>query len=360
MRFAVVAPLVLCWSVPPVAAQTSDTGPAISKEVIPVQETGPSLDERGRATAGQGGTARGFLGGEPPAATKSFVLPTVEFDPSPDFPDLRAAIDGAVAAAVQAGAPSTTESNKGQVPVESQYGLVIDTLGELLSPKSIASDFVHLGSKDNLLILGTGLAAAGMANAFGADEATYRHFAAEESAPPPNASSVLDAIGSAEFLYPTVIGTYFLGRALGKPKVRSTGAKLTQGLLMTGVIVTLTKQLTGRERPDYRSASSLPSGHTADFFTIATILQHDYGWKVGVPAYAVAGLMGVSRLDANRHFLSDIIVGATIGVVVGHTVGGRLDRQGMQVGVIGAPDGGVGVGVAMDLSMLAGHFSGFR
>ncbi len=347
MRFAVLALSVLCWGVSPVAAQTQP----------------PKMPEH-PVTAGQGGTARGFLGVERPArngstgvsATKGFALPAVEFDPPPDSPDLRSAIDVAVTAEVQAATSSVAKDNESEVQGRSGNGLVIDTLGELFSPKSIASDFVHLGSKDNLLILGTGLAAAGLANGLGADAAVYNHFAADES-PPGGSTRALDTIGSAQVLYPAVIATYFLGRALGRPKVRSTGAKLTQGLILSGVIVTVTKKLTARTRPDHRSASSFPSGHTADSFTIATILQLEHGWKLGVPAYALASLIGASRLDANRHFLSDVIVGATIGVVVGHTVGGRLERSGIQVGVVGAPDGGVGIGVAMDLSVLRGHFA---
>ena len=61
-----------------------------------------------------------------------------------------------------------------------------------------------------------------------------------------------------------------------------------------------------------------------------------------MPAYAVAGLIGASRLDANRHYLSDVIVGAAIGFVVGHTVSGRLERSGIQVGVVNGQDGGLG------------------
>ncbi len=349
MRIAGLALLILCWGVPLVTAQTPVTGPAISEEVGPVQKAG---------------TARGFLGVERllrngptgASATKASVLTAVEFDPSHDFPDLRAAIDIAVTIEVQPEAWGVAKGNESEVQGRSRTGVVIDTLGELFAPKSLATDFVHLGSKENLLIWGTGVAAGGLAYGLGADAAAFDYFSAEERLPG-DVTGVLDTIGSSQVLYPAVIATYFLGRALGHPEVRNTGAKLTQGLLLTGVIVTVTKKLTTRMRPDQRSDSSLPSGHTADSFTIATILQNDYGWKVGVPAYALAGLMGVSRLDANRHYLSDVIVGAAIGVAVGHTVGGRLERQGIQVGFIGAPYGGVGIGVAMDISVVAGHFA---
>ena len=306
-------------------------------------------------TAGHAGTVRGFLGAARlgrngstgVSATKGFVLPAVDFEPSPGFPGRRAAIDVDFTVEVQAGASGVARGDKSEVRGRSPTGLV-DTLDELFAPRSLVADFVHLASEENFAILGMGLAAGGLINSFGADAVTNDFFADDQRLPG-DVTRALDTIGSSQVVYPAAIATYFLGRALGQPKVRSTGAKLTQGLLMTGVIVTLTKRLAARTRPDHRSASSFPSGHTADSFTIATILQLDYGWKLGVPAYALAGLMGASRLDANRHFLSDVIVGAAIGFVVGHTVSGRLERRGIHVGFVGAPLGGVGIDVAIDI-----------
>ncbi len=45
-----------------------------------------------------------------------------------------------------------------------------------------------------------------------------------------------------------------------------------------------------------------------------------YGWKVGAPAYAVAGYVAGSRLSENKHYLSDVIFGAAVGIMVGRTV----------------------------------------
>jgi membrane-associated phospholipid phosphatase len=49
-------------------------------------------------------------------------------------------------------------------------------------------------------------------------------------------------------------------------------------------------------------------------------------WKVGVPAYVLASGIGLSRVESNRHNLSDVLAGATIGLIVGRTVA-RLDGQ---------------------------------
>jgi membrane-associated phospholipid phosphatase len=61
------------------------------------------------------------------------------------------------------------------------------------------------------------------------------------------------------------------------------------------------------------------------------VAQGHYGWKEGVPAYALAGLIAVSRLQRNAHYLSDVLAGATLGYIVGRTVvrvnGQALDSQ---------------------------------
>ncbi len=50
------------------------------------------------------------------------------------------------------------------------------------------------------------------------------------------------------------------------------------------------------------------------------MLQRHYGWKVGIPAYAVAGYIASSRLSEARHYLSDVVFGAAVGTLVGRTV----------------------------------------
>lgn len=49
--------------------------------------------------------------------------------------------------------------------------------------------------------------------------------------------------------------------------------------------------------------------------TPATTLNLRYGWKYGLPAYAIATLVGEGRIQANRHHLKDVLAGATIGSI---------------------------------------------
>ena len=75
-----------------------------------------------------------------------------------------------------------------------------------------------------------------------------------------------------------------------------------------------------RQRPDGSDFYSLPSGHTSTAFSLATVTQQHFGWKAGVPAYLAAAGIGLSRIESNKHYLSDVLAGATIGVIVGRTV----------------------------------------
>ena len=72
-------------------------------------------------------------------------------------------------------------------------------------------------------------------------------------------------------------------------------------------------------RPDGSTRNSWPSGHTATAFVSATILHKEYGltrspWY-SVAGYAVATATGVMRVLNNRHWVSDVLSGAGIGIV---------------------------------------------
>ena len=74
-------------------------------------------------------------------------------------------------------------------------------------------------------------------------------------------------------------------------------------------------------RPDGSTANSWPSGHTATSFVGATILHKEYGltrspwWSVA--GYGVATATGVMRVLNNRHWISDVMSGAGIGIMSG-------------------------------------------
>ncbi len=97
---------------------------------------------------------------------------------------------------------------------------------------------------------------------------------------------------------------------------------LASSAMAYGIMATIVNPIkhTAKEmRPDGTSRNSWPSGHTATAFVSATILHKEYGltrspWY-SVAGYAVATATGVMRVLNNRHWVSDVLSGAGIGIV---------------------------------------------
>jgi hypothetical protein len=88
-------------------------------------------------------------------------------------------------------------------------------------------------------------------------------------------------------------------------------------LLMTGIVYSL-KHTVGEARPDTGQKNSFPSGHTAQAFAAATFLSKEYGHKsiwIPIAAYTAASTVGIFRMLNNRHWISDVFVGAGIGIL---------------------------------------------
>ena len=87
--------------------------------------------------------------------------------------------------------------------------------------------------------------------------------------------------------------------------------------LMASVVNTL-KHTVHERRPDGSNSRSFPSGHTATAFMCATMLHKEYGhispW-ISIGGYTVATATGVSRILNNKHWISDVMVGAGIGIL---------------------------------------------
>ena len=82
-------------------------------------------------------------------------------------------------------------------------------------------------------------------------------------------------------------------------------------------VVNGVKYTVKRERPDLSARNSFPSGHSATTFMTATILHKEYGWKypwISILGYTTATVTGASRILNNKHWMSDIIGGAAIGI----------------------------------------------
>jgi hypothetical protein len=116
---------------------------------------------------------------------------------------------------------------------------------------------------------------------------------------------------------------YIFSEVTDNEKLLETSKALLEANIITSVMTGALKISVGRERPDgsgSRFNSSFPSGHVSGSFTLASVFDSMYGHKVGIPLYAFAGFVGLSRISDNKHFLSDVLFGAVLGTVVGRSV----------------------------------------
>lgn len=93
---------------------------------------------------------------------------------------------------------------------------------------------------------------------------------------------------------------------------------LATSYLTMGIAVNCLKRTLKEERPDKSNNQSFPSGHTATAFMGAELLWREYKdvspW-IGVAGYAVAAGTGFFRMYNNKHWFTDVVAGAGIGIL---------------------------------------------
>jgi len=83
---------------------------------------------------------------------------------------------------------------------------------------------------------------------------------------------------------------------------------------LNAVLTSSLKLAVGRQRPG-GGTHSFPSGHTSAAFAAASLINDNSGGALGVSAYGLAALTGYSRMEARRHYPSDVLAGAAIGIL---------------------------------------------
>ena len=73
------------------------------------------------------------------------------------------------------------------------------------------------------------------------------------------------------------------------------------------------KRVINKRRPNGGN-HAWPSGHTSSAFSGAAFLQIRHGWRVGIPAYLLAGYVGWTRVYADAHDYWDCLGGAIVGI----------------------------------------------
>jgi membrane-associated phospholipid phosphatase len=142
-----------------------------------------------------------------------------------------------------------------------------------------------------------------------------------------------NVIGNFVFQIGAGFATYGAGKAIGNKKVAYAGRDIVRAQLLSQVMVQSLKYTVRRDRPDQSNDKSFPSGHAASAFATATVLQRYYGWKIGVPAYALGSYVALARMSWNRHHASDVVMGAGFGIASARTVTMAMGKSQFNVGV---------------------------
>lgn len=174
-----------------------------------------------------------------------------------------------------------------------------------------------------------------------------------------------------------IIGTsmYATGRLAKNDHLASLGLHGTEALLLGEVTGGVLKGLIGRQRPyvepqnshsfgflrgfaggdQYRS---FPSGHSLAAFAAAAAVSSETSgwwpntrWIIGPAMFGGATLTAVSRMYDNKHWASDVIVGAGLGTFAGLKVvrynnahpGNKLDNWLLTGSIVPTDDGGHGL-----------------
>ena len=120
--------------------------------------------------------------------------------------------------------------------------------------------------------------------------------------------------------YAPIVAVYGLNAlgVKGKNNFGNRTALLIKSELLVGVLTYSLKEITAVPRPDTGQPTSFPSGHTAQAFAAATFMAKEYGHKsiwYSIGAYTIATGVGTMRVMNNRHWVSDVLVGAGIGIL---------------------------------------------
>jgi membrane-associated phospholipid phosphatase len=126
---------------------------------------------------------------------------------------------------------------------------------------------------------------------------------------------------------PLLVAPYIELALVNLAQVRSNNDLVNTALVtlkaeaVMAVMVFGLKEITSLERPNGEDNKAMPSGHTAQAFLAASIvhteLRHHSQWY-GVGAYGIAASVAGIRMLKNKHWQSDVFVGAGIGILSSH------------------------------------------
>lgn len=130
---------------------------------------------------------------------------------------------------------------------------------------------------------------------------------------------------------PVLIGSLMLASAIKKDNYDMNTAMIVgESFIINGILCRIVKSVSGRDRPEqvednpfswnlFSGSTSFYSGHTSTSFALNSVFAYRYRHIKWVPwvAYGISTLSGIQRIYYNRHWTSDVLMGAVMGTATG-------------------------------------------
>jgi membrane-associated phospholipid phosphatase len=197
-------------------------------------------------------------------------------------------------------------------------------------------------SNNNIFITLGVAGAVGLLYAF--DRQIQDKLTAGQSSTLDRATDTGSAIGNPFLQLGLAAIVYGGGIMADSPEWKETGAMMGEALILADATSLILKEATGRGRPDTTHAKgdfqpfgfrkdydSLPSMHTSSSFALASVLSsRTENLALKAAYYGTAALVGYSRVYQNKHWASDVVLGAALGELCGRVVTGfHANRSGL-------------------------------
>ncbi len=244
-------------------------------------------------------------------------------------------------------AQSALSAKSGDNPV---VILAKDTARVVISP-------AHYDKRDWLLLGAVSLAGFGLYSADG----EIRDFV-QRNAAPADTAKIFKRMGDGQYLLPSVALAYGAGAVFGSERLKTASVLAAESFVIAGLIANTVKLAGHRHRPNagdgpysYDGISfdsgntSFPSGHTTVAFAVAGAYAGVYDDKpaVAITAYGLASLVGLSRMNDDAHWASDVFFGAVLGYFTSKAVVRyHNERAGIKTALFPYWNGGPGVMVS--------------
>jgi membrane-associated phospholipid phosphatase len=166
------------------------------------------------------------------------------------------------------------------------------------------------------------------------DEPAQRYFQRHRSGSSDDLASTLRHIGQPEVYGTVTLGLVGAGLLSHNSQLTRAGGRLAATLFLAGGTTGVAKYVFGRPRPlestdadgfnPFSGNDAFPSGHTTVAFALATALSDDIQrtWA-SIGLYSLAAGVGWSRLNDNKHWVSDVAAGALVGITSAKLVNGH-------------------------------------